>query len=139
MAIKKVIPVEDAVALIQDGDVLATTGYGGNGTPEALFVALEERFVDSGQPRGLTLVHAGGQGDGRDKGLNHLGHEGLLKRVIGGHYGLIPKIAKLAAEDKIEAYNFPEGTIHPPLSRHRRGQAGDVDQGRARHLRRPPH
>ena len=40
MAIKKVIPVEDAVALIQDGDVLATTGYGGNGTPEALFVAL---------------------------------------------------------------------------------------------------
>ena len=72
MAFKKVIPAADAIALIRDGDVLATTGYGGNGTPEKLFVALEERFVETGAPRDLTLVYAGGPGDGRDKGLHHL-------------------------------------------------------------------
>ena len=55
----KIIPVEDAVALIQDGDVVASSGYGGNGTPEALFVALERRFLETGTPRNLTLVWAG--------------------------------------------------------------------------------
>ena len=111
MELGKVIPAHDAVALIRDGDVLATSGYGGNGTPDQLMVALEERFLDEGRPRDLTLIFAGGQGDGKDKGLNHLGHEGLLKRVIGGHYGLIPKIEKLAVENKIAAYNLPEGVI----------------------------
>jgi len=111
MAFRKIISVVDAIALIQDGDVLATVGYGGNGTPDQLFVELERRFLETGTPRDLTLVYAGGQGDGKTQGLNHLGHEGLLKRVIGGHYGLIPAIEKLAVDNRIEAYNFPEGVI----------------------------
>lgn len=108
---KKIIPVEDAIAILRDGDVLATTGYGGNGTPDQLFVALEQRFLETGTPRDLTLIFAGGQGDAKDKGLNHLGHEGLIRRTIGGHYGLMPKLAALVAENKIEAYNLPEGVI----------------------------
>jgi len=111
MSLNKIIPPEDAVALIHDGDVLATSGYGGNGVPEQLLISLERRFLETGEPRSLTLVYAGGQGDSKEKGLNRLGHEGLLKRVIGGHYGLIPKIEKLAVDNKLEAYNFPEGAI----------------------------
>jgi propionate CoA-transferase len=107
----KIIPVEDAVALIQDADVVAVAGYGTNGVPEKLLAGLETRFSESRQPKDLTLMFAGGIGDGKDRGLNRLGHEGLLKRVIGGHYGLIPKIEKLARENRIEAYNFPEGVI----------------------------
>jgi propionate CoA-transferase len=61
MRYRKIIPIEDAVALIQDRDVVASSGYGGNGTPEALFAALEHRFVETGSPRDLTLVWAGGQ------------------------------------------------------------------------------
>jgi propionate CoA-transferase len=111
MSLKKVISAQDAIAIVQDEDVLATSGYGGNGTADQLIVALKKRFLESGSPKNLTLVFAGGQGDGKQKGLNHLGHVGLLKRVIGGHYGLIPEIEKLAVENKVEAYNIPEGII----------------------------
>ncbi len=107
----KIIPVEDAIALIQDGDVVAVSGYGTHGVPEKLLAGLEARFSETERPTGLTLMFAGGIGDGKERGLNRLGHERLLKRVIGGHYGLIPKIEKLARENRIEAYNFPEGVI----------------------------
>jgi len=111
LSLKKVISAQDAIAIVQDEDVLATAGYGGNGTPDQLVVALEKRFLETGSPKNLTLVFAGGQGDGKAKGLNRLGREGLLRRVIGGHYGLIPEIEKLAVENRIEAYNIPEGVI----------------------------
>lgn len=111
MSRQKIVSVADAVAILHDGDVLATTGYGGNGTPDHLLVALEKRFKDTGKPENLTLVHSTGQGDGKDKGLNRLAHRGLLKRVIGGYYGLTPKIAELVKDNAIEAYNFPEGCI----------------------------
>ena len=111
MRLKKIIEVADAVAIIRDGDIVASSGYGGNGTPDELFVALEERFLSTGSPRDLTLVFAGGQGDGVDKGLSHLAHEGLVRRVIGGHFGLTPPIERMIVENRIEAYNFPEGVI----------------------------
>jgi len=108
---RKVISGADAAALIKDGDTLTTSGFVGIGVPDALLAALEQRFLDTGAPRDLSLVFAAGQGDGGERGLNRLGHEGLLQRVIGGHWGLIPKVAALAVEGKIEGWNLPQGCI----------------------------
>ena len=111
MRLKKIIDAADAVAVIHAGDTVASAGYAGSGTPEQLFVSLEQRFLDTGTPRDLTLVFSTGQGDMKDRGLNRLAHEGLIRRVIGGYFGLSPKLEKLIVDNRIEAYNLPEGVL----------------------------
>lgn len=108
---KKVISPADAAALIKDGDTITTSGFVGTGVPDELLAAIEARFLEKQELRDLTLFFAAGQGDGKTRGLNRLGHEGLLKQVIGGHWGLIPKVAALAVEGKIKGWNLPQGVI----------------------------
>ena len=70
---RKVVSAEEAITTIRDGDTLCCSGFVGNGVPVELILALEKRFLETGSPKGLTLLFGGGQGDGKERGLNHLG------------------------------------------------------------------
>jgi propionate CoA-transferase len=107
----KIVSAAEAIALVRDGDTVAFSGFVGAVTPDELIGALEERFLATGSPRDLTLVFAAAPGDGKDRGLNRLAHEGLVKRVIGGHWSLVPKLGALAVSNRIEAYNLPLGVV----------------------------
>ena len=96
--------------MVPDGATLGTIG-GGGGLVEAdaLLAAIEERFLSTGAPNGLRVVHSLGIGDRDRRGLNRLAYEGLVRKVIGGHWIWSPRMQALAREEKIEAYVLPAG------------------------------
>lgn len=126
MARNKVIGVDEAVEVVLSGDTIATGGFVGIGFPEYLAATLERRFLDSGQPADLTLIFAAGQGDGKQRGLNHFGHPGMLRRVIGGHWALVPALGARARAGDVEAYCLPQGMVSAWFR--------DVAAGRPGHL-----
>ena len=107
----KIVTAAEAVAIIRSGDTVACSGFIGIGTPDELLNALRTRFDDTAAPRDLTLLFAASPGDGKGRGLDQLAQEGLVKRVVGGHFGLVPKLGAMAVEGRIEGYNLPQGTI----------------------------
>ena len=107
----KVITAAEAAALIKNGDTVTTSGFVASAIPEALDRAVEERFLATGEPRDITYVYCGSQGNKDGRGAEHFAHEGLLKRYIAGHWATVPALQKMALENKMEAYNVSQGAL----------------------------
>lgn len=109
--ISKIMSGDEAVKLIKNGDQLAIDGFVGAGIAEEILEALEKRFIETGEPRNLTIYHVGGPGNRKGGGLDRLAHIGLLKKVIGSYYNLNPKLQELALSGEVEAYMYPLGIM----------------------------
>ena len=107
----KVITAQEAARLIQDGVTIGASTQGLSGWAEEVAIAIEERFMQTGRPRNITLVHSCTCGDYKKRGTTHLGHEGLNKRLICGHTLTSPNMINLIEQDKIECYLLPQGVI----------------------------
>ena len=111
MSVKPIISAAEAAKFVQDGMTFTTSGFVACEMPESLSKALEKSFLETGHPRDLTLFYAAAQGNRDGSGADHFAHEGMLKRVIGGHYNMVPELGKLIFDNKLEAYNLPQGTL----------------------------
>lgn len=107
----KFISAKEVAKKIENESIVATGGFVGIGVAEEVLTEMENHYLENKKPTNLTLIYAAGQGDGKGKGLNHLAHEGMVNKVIGGHWGLAPKLGNLALENKIQGYNLPQGVI----------------------------
>ncbi|WP_377105342.1 acyl CoA:acetate/3-ketoacid CoA transferase [Propionicimonas sp. T2.31MG-18] len=123
----KTLDAAEAAKLVRDGDTVLVDGSGGGvNEPGAILAALEARFLSEGHPRDLTLIHVSGMGDGHGGGIDRFSHAGMVRRVIGGHWGWTDRMQKLAVDERIEAYCLPQGTLSHLLR--------DIAAGRPGHL-----
>ncbi|HGC4500521.1 FAD-binding protein [Escherichia coli] len=122
---RKITTAEALAAQIQDGATIAISGNGG-GMVEAdhILAAIEARFLQTGHPRDLTLIHSLGIGDRDCKGTNRFAHAEMLKRIIAGHFTWSPKMQALVKNNTIEAYCFPGGVIQALLREIGAGRPG---------------
>jgi len=108
----KFLSTAEAVKLIPNSAKIGTVGFMLTGAAEEIWLEIEKRWLETRSPKNISLFWASGVGDGGDvRGLNHICHEGLLAKTIGGHYGLIKKLIPMVVENKIQAYNLPQGVM----------------------------
>ncbi len=107
----KIMTAVEALALIKSGDVVTTSGFHGSVVAEDLIITLGEEYVKHQTPKDLTIVYCAGQGDFKTTGLSNLGHPGLVGKIIAGHFGGSPRLSRFALDNKIQAYNFPQGVL----------------------------
>jgi propionate CoA-transferase len=125
MNIGKQLTAGAAAALVKDGDTVAISGNGaGMSSAEAIFAALETRFLQTGHPQNLTLVHSLGLGDRGEMGTNRFAHVGMLKRVIAAHFTWSARIQQMIKDNQIEAYCFPGGVVQHLLREIGSGRPG---------------
>ena len=120
----KIISYEQAAEMVNDKHTVVISGFVQSALPEGLLTALENRFVSTAKPRDLTVYYVAGIGNRNGAAVDHFAHEGMVKRVVGGHWNLIPKMGKMAIENKIEAYNLPQGTLSQMMREIASGRPG---------------
>ena len=128
----KIITLDQAADLIHDGDTILIGGSGGgHAVPEALIVAVADRFHRTGSPRNITTLHPVGIGDMDTQGVGRLAHPGLLRRIITGALVNTPAVQKMAQEDAVEAYTLPQGVLSQLMREMAADDRGDLACGSA--------
>jgi propionate CoA-transferase len=108
----QIITAQQAAELVSDEDAVLVSGSGGgHSVPECLLAALGERFRQHGVPRRLTAISVVGVGDRISLGADHFGQEGLIHRHISSALVDSPALMKMASQNKIVSYTFPQGVL----------------------------
>jgi propionate CoA-transferase len=114
----KICSAQEAVSIVEDGDVVSSVGVIGWFTPDDVLKTLGERFEQTASPKELTFYFPCGLGDSVEiRGMDHVAREGMMKRVVSGSYinptnpktGARPELMRLIQNNLVEAYSWPIG------------------------------
>lgn len=119
----KIMTPDEAVGLINDGDVICLNSFVGIENPVELHEAIYRRYKKENSPKHLTIVSSAGFGvwDENRNAESYI-RDGALDKLICGHFGAMLGTKKLVLEDRFEAYNLPLGCISHAI----RAQAGGL-------------
>ncbi len=120
----KFITAEEAARLIHDGDTVALSSFTAISLAEDVLVAIRDRFLEEQHPRALSIFHVSGVGDYKTKGLGHLAHDGLIRRIYGAHAAPSPKLFPFMEDGRIETYMVPQGVCSHLARAMAAGEAG---------------
>ena len=108
----KIISSAEVGALVPDNATVFLGGLAVTGLAEEVLKALSASYQSTGHPRQLTTYACGAIGNGKDAGMVHFAHPGMLKRTVAGHYGQTgEQLMRMVMDGTVEAYNFPQGSL----------------------------
>ena len=106
------ITAVEAAKIIKDDSTVGIDGFIGFCLPEDILSEIEIRFINEGHPRSLSIVNVAGLGgDGKDRGINHFAHEGLMRRFLCRNLSLAPKIYPLIMGNAFPTFMLPQGVL----------------------------
>lgn len=119
----EVMTADEAMDLINDGDVIALNSFLGIDNPVELHEALYKKYQKTGSPKKLTIISSAGFGAwDENKAAEGYIRDGAVDKIICGHFGAMYSTKRLVQEDRFEAYNLPLGCISHAI----RAQAGGI-------------
>ena len=122
----KLLTMDQALDLIKDGDNVACSGFMLMTTPRGIYKAIGERFLETGHPCNLTVMHAAGNGNNNDQGIIEMSYEGLITRYITGHFANNKRLIEQTNANKIKCYNFPQGVVAHMFRAAAAGKIGEI-------------
>ena len=110
----KIINKKEVASLIKDGDMVAISGSGGSGSPEALIRSIMDSFLKTKHPCniGVTCGISPGNLTNDDVGMNMLAKEGLVGKAICAHLGMGRVFGNAIGSNQFPAFAVPLGVIN---------------------------
>ncbi|MBP3383995.1 MAG: 3-oxoacid CoA-transferase, partial [Firmicutes bacterium] len=108
----KFINAEQAAALVPDGATVLIDGFISFCLADDILGEIENRYINEGKPEDLSVVNiAGIGGDGKNRGINHFAHRGLVRRLLCANLSAAPKIYPLVMDNAFPTFMIPQGVL----------------------------
>ena len=110
----RIININEVASLIKDGDMVAISGSGGSGSPEALIKSVMDSYLKTNHPKGIGVTCGISPGNltNDDVGMNMLAKDGLVGKAICAHLGMGRVFGNAVGSNKFPAFALPLGVIN---------------------------